>query len=821
MADTNAVLRYDDKSGSPAPSPGNTGATFIAPKSDGLSEPDAALTGPDGNLYVSSGFFGSGLRAILRYNSATGEPMPTTSGDGAIFGATAAVFAQESALTNSSSPLTIRTMLFGPNGNLYVAVGFDGKQSQGWVDRFDGTTGTYLGKFVTDDLSQNGGLEHPQGIVFGPDGKRDGKLDLYVATGPNSDVKQYDGTTGQFLGEFVASGSGGLDHAAGVTFGPGGNLYVASGGWGHNGDIDGLAAVLRYEGPTSPDHLTPGTFLGTFVQPGSGGLFTPLGLLFGPDGNLFVGTELYTGAFKAKADTSAILRYDGVAGSFLDAFVPFGSAGIENPGYMAFTETNSATLAFTAPKTAASNAVSLTTLARRSIGSDGPAAPVENGYQQINLSGFQPGMGRFTDPNLNGWGMDHTPDGPFAVANTSTGTITFYDAQGRPLPTVITVPAAPGQPVFPIGSPTGLVYNPTSDFVISALGKSAPATFLIDTLDGLICGWNPTVDPNNAIIIVDNSAEAPFAASYTGLTLGRDSLGQIILYAADSGGGPDISNDRIDMFDGQFHSRGSFTDPKVATQYPGNTVFQVENEEGKLFVTFAGFTPPFGGVVDIFDMDGHLLTPEHFAANAPGAGPLENPWGIVQAPSDFGRFSNDLLIGNVEGDGNINAFDPISGRFLGQLKHPDGTLIAITGLWDLEFGGGKPANGSTNNLYFDAGFNAADPAGNGLFGMIVAARKKPGDDGEGRDKGFKPDSIQIADGPGESTLTAARSIVTANSASGGVAGSGSSAGLGVGGGAYFAPGRLVYLYDARLLTLVGNRASTSNDDLFRDFTTCP
>ena len=194
-----------------------------------------------------------------------------------------------------------------------------------------------------------------------------------------------------------------------------------------------------------------------------------------------------------------------------------------------------------------------------------------SGYQQTNLTGFQAGMGRFTDPNLNGWGMDHTPDGPFAVANTSTGTITFYNIQGRPLPTVVSVPVAPGQPVFPIGSPTGLVYNPTSDFVISAHGKSAPATFLIDTLDGLLCGWNPAVDPKNAIVLVDNSAEAPIPASYTGLTIGQDRHGQNILYAADSGGGPTLSNNRIDMFDGRFHSRGSFTDPNVTSQYPGNT----------------------------------------------------------------------------------------------------------------------------------------------------------------------------------------------------------------------------------------------------------
>jgi uncharacterized protein (TIGR03118 family) len=344
-----------------------------------------------------------------------------------------------------------------------------------------------------------------------------------------------------------------------------------------------------------------------------------------------------------------------------------------------------------------------------------------SGYQQLNLVGFQPGMARYTDPNLNGWGLAFAPDGPFCVANTATGKATFYDAQGKLLPTVVTIPAAPGQPLGPTGSPTGAVYNPTSDFVISANGRSAPATFLFDTLDGLVCGWNPAVDPNNAIILVDNSAERPYPASYNGLALSQNSRGQNILYATDSGLTADRSNNRVDMFNGTFHSRGSFTDRSVARQYPGNTAFQVEDLNGRLYVTFGGFTPPFGGVVDVFDTDGHLLTPNHFAANAGGAGPLENPWGVVLAPADFGVFSNDLLIGNVEGDGNINAFDPKTGAFLGRLTHPDGTPIAIPGLWDLAFGGGTKSNGKTNQLFFTAGPNADTFTGNGLFGMIQAA----------------------------------------------------------------------------------------------------
>jgi uncharacterized protein (TIGR03118 family) len=341
---------------------------------------------------------------------------------------------------------------------------------------------------------------------------------------------------------------------------------------------------------------------------------------------------------------------------------------------------------------------------------------VPSGYQQINLVGFQPGMAHFTDPNLNGWGMVSMPDGSFGVANTfSTGLATFYDRSGHVLPQTISVPASASQPFGPVGHPTGVVYNPTSDFVISANGKSAPARLIFDTIDGTISGWNPDVDPTHAIVLVDNFA-AGHPAVYTGLDLGRNSRGQNVLYAAD------IINNRVDMFDSHIQTFGSFTDPTVTSA----GAWQVEDVNGRLYVAFGTLAGPFGGVVDVFDTDGHLLTPNHFAANAPGAGPLENPWGIVQAPANFGAFSNDLLIGNVEGAGNINVFDPATGAYLGQLRHPDGTPVAIAGLWDLVFGSGTPAGGKADQLFFDAGPNAPNLAGNGLFGVIRAAGDQAG-----------------------------------------------------------------------------------------------
>ena len=114
-----------------------------------------------------------------------------------------------------------------------------------------------------------------------------------------------------------------------------------------------------------------------------------------------------------------------------------------------------------------------------------------SGYTQLNLVGYRPGMARRTDPDLNGWGLDFGPNGPFCVANTSTGVATFHDQQGNTASPPVTIPAAAGDPPGTPGSPTGVVYNPTRDFVISEGGRSAPAEILFDTLDGLICGWNP------------------------------------------------------------------------------------------------------------------------------------------------------------------------------------------------------------------------------------------------------------------------------------------------------------------------------------------
>jgi uncharacterized protein (TIGR03118 family) len=86
------------------------------------------------------------------------------------------------------------------------------------------------------------------------------------------------------------------------------------------------------------------------------------------------------------------------------------------------------------------------------------------------------------------------------------------------------------------------------------------------------------------------------------------------------------------------------------------------------------------------------------------------------APSDFGAFSHRLLIGNF-GDGTINAFNAVTGKFEGKLLNADNSMLTIDGLWALSFGAGNTNSGSATELYFTAGPNEE---ANGLFGKVAA-----------------------------------------------------------------------------------------------------
>jgi len=353
------------------------------------------------------------------------------------------------------------------------------------------------------------------------------------------------------------------------------------------------------------------------------------------------------------------------------------------------------------------------------VGIEAPARADDGGiaarsYVQTNLVSDIPGLAAHTDPNLrNPWGTSVGPGSPIWVSDNAAGVTTLYDGAGNARPLVVTIPAAPSAGVAAVGTPTGQAFNTfdpgSSDFVISKAGASGPGFFLFATEDGTIQGWNPNVDPTHAVIAVDRSTATDSAgdvgAVYKGLALVTTPAGKF-LYASNFRFGT------VDVFDSHFDLVNTFTDPTVPA---GFAPFGIHNIGGKLFVTFAkqdaekhdDASRPGNGFVDVFSPNGDLL--QRFVSR----GKLDSPWAVTLAPSTFGAFGGDILVGNF-GDGRINAYDPSTGEQVGQLSSPVGGPITIAGLWGLRFAPMTPGAGP-NTLFFTAGIN--DEA-DGLFGEI-------------------------------------------------------------------------------------------------------
>jgi uncharacterized protein (TIGR03118 family) len=254
------------------------------------------------------------------------------------------------------------------------------------------------------------------------------------------------------------------------------------------------------------------------------------------------------------------------------------------------------------------------------------------------------------------------------------------------------------------GVPTGVIFNPTTDFLIGA----NPAAFIFAGEDGIISAWN-TSQGTNALIVADHSAAK---SVYKALTIASNG-GKNFIYATD------FHNGRVDVFDANFgfDPAKSFTDPSIPA---GFAPFGIQNVAGKIFVTYAKQLPPQNkddepgvgnGFVVVFNPDGSVN--RRFASN----GSLNSPWAIVVAPAGFGPFAGAILIGNF-GDGQIGAYNAATGAFIDFLRSPAGAIIAIDGLWGLQFG---PTSTSTS-LYFASGPGAED---HGLVGTITPAVTPP------------------------------------------------------------------------------------------------
>jgi DNA-binding beta-propeller fold protein YncE len=188
---------------------------------------------------------------------------------------------------NQFNPIT-----FGPDGNLYTAVGTG--PAYNTIQRYNGTTGAFMGTFAS------GPINGVRTILFRG-------AYMYVASEYTNQVLLYDATTGAYIGVFASAGSGGISGDHGMAFDSAGNLYVS----GRNSNN-----VVKYD--------TNGNPVGTYIAAGSGGLNLPEGIAFDPSG-----TYLYV----ASSGSNQVLKYNATTGAYIGVAA---SSGLASPHYVTF-----------------------------------------------------------------------------------------------------------------------------------------------------------------------------------------------------------------------------------------------------------------------------------------------------------------------------------------------------------------------------------------------------------------------------------------------------------------------------------------------------
>ena len=340
-----------------------------------------------------------------------------------------------------------------------------------------------------------------------------------------------------------------------------------------------------------------------------------------------------------------------------------------------------------------------------------------------NTFTFPKTMNPTLDPSLShGWGIAFGPGSSVWVNDHATNLSSLFDGNGNLIPAseqpAVAIPPNAGGGA---AGPTGIVAN-INTINCTTIAASActpgtgfsagagPASFIFDGTGGTIAAWSTG---NTAITEFDGSAQGD---EFTGLAIYTQSSGSTFLVATD------FANGAVDVFDSSFKPNttafpGGFKDPNLPKGY---APFGVQTIGNMIYVSYAKqpAAPPLVpevdaeglGMVDVFDGTGTLVK-ELIATG----GPLNAPWGMAMAPSGFGSFGGDLLVGNF-GDGRINVFNPTTGQMLGTLTDSaTGMPVHIPGLWGIAFGNGAFSQSPTT-LYYAA---APDMKTQGLYGSIA------------------------------------------------------------------------------------------------------
>jgi DNA-binding beta-propeller fold protein YncE len=303
---------------------------FIGDGSDNTVKRFDAETGapldPPGQPFVSGVLGPRGLvidgDTLLVVNQNVGLSVP-----GEVLGfdaATGAFIGAVIAATDKDAPFAPRGIALGDEDDLFVAnLTTASGTSPGRVNRYDLPSGDLLASTLAKGFKNK--EYHPRAMVFGPDGLLYVSVRTLKKDGLGGGVLRFN-SDGDLVGVLVedAGGVGQLNRPEGLVFGPDGNLYITS-----------FSA-----GPGDPDAIriyrADGTFLGKIDLSAAGQprAFAQA-LLFGPGGKLFVPIT----------NTGEVRSYDVAAGSY-DVLVPAGTADLVQAWYLTFGKTDPSTLAY-------------------------------------------------------------------------------------------------------------------------------------------------------------------------------------------------------------------------------------------------------------------------------------------------------------------------------------------------------------------------------------------------------------------------------------------------------------------------------------------
>jgi uncharacterized protein (TIGR03118 family) len=371
-------------------------------------------------------------------------------------------------------------------------------------------------------------------------------------------------------------------------------------------------------------------------------------------------------------------------------------------------------------------AVTLTGTAGPALADRGHDRDQGNAFRQVNLVSDNEGLAAVQDGKLiNPWGVAFGPVAnptPLWTSNQGSNSSHLYTGTTKDNAAKVGLEVA-------ASSPTGIVFNPTTDFVVRNGKTTGPARFIFDEVtfnqqgvptSSHITGWVNTNTPIPQTTVTKATKENAF---YSGLALvpAQGKSGPLLLAANFVPGGS------IDIYDGKFHKvtptqRHNFVDPYVDLMK--TPPYNVAYLGGRVYVAYAAMDPHNQSVISVFTADGrfrkHLVT----------GSPLVGPWGMAIAPKGWGDFGGDLLVGNVD-DGTINAFDKDNGHFRGTIRGADGKPLVNAGLWGIQFGNGLI--GTPNSLVFAAGIGETPTDfdhfyQHGLVGLIEPVHNKDDND---------------------------------------------------------------------------------------------